>query len=226
VPDDFTGETWTANGWLLARPLWNAFLIGLVAALAAMIFTVSLLERDVRRGLRQNRWMRNVLYVPLVVPQIAFLPGLQILLIAAGLDSNIYSVTAAHLVFVLPYVYLSLSEPWAHFDDRYRQAALTMGASPRRVLLQVRLPILLAALLTALAVGFAVSIGQYLPTLLLGSGRVPTITTEAVALASGGDRRLVAVLALLQSLLPLAGFLIAIFVPLALFRNRRGIRSS
>lgn len=226
LPDDFTGETWKANGWLLARPLGNAFLIGLVAAVAAMILTVSLLERDVRRGLRQNNWIRNVLYVPLVVPQIAFLPGLQILLIAAGLDSNIYSVIAAHLVFVLPYVYLSLSEPWAHFDDRYRQAALTMGASPKRVLLRVRLPILLAALLTALAVGFAVSIGQYLPTLLLGSGRVPTITTEAVALASGGDRRLVAVLALLQSLLPLAGFAVAIFLPLALFRNRRGVRSS
>ncbi len=44
--------------------------------------------------------------------------------------------------------------------------------------------------LTALAVGFAVSIGQYLPTLLLGWGRVPTITTEAVALSSGGDRRI------------------------------------
>lgn len=226
VPNDFTAETWAANGRLLSRPLWNAFLIGFVAAVTAMVFTVSLLERDVRRGLGQNSWMRNVLYVPLVVPQIAFLPGLQILLIAAGLDSNIYSVAAAHLVFVLPYVYLSLSTPWAHFDDRYRQAALTMGASPLRVLLQVRLPILLTALLTALAVGFAVSIGQYLPTLLLGSGRVPTITTEAVALAAGGDRRLVAVLALLQSLLPLAGFVIAIFVPLALFRNRRGVRSS
>jgi putative thiamine transport system permease protein len=226
LPDVFTGQTWKANGWLFARPLWNAFIIGLLAALIAMFFTVSLLEHDVRRNIRVNGWMRNVLYVPLIVPQIAFLPGLQILLIAFDLDSNIYSVVAAHLVFVLPYVYLSLSQPWAHFDDRYRQAALTMGASPRRALLQVRLPMLLAALLTALAVGFAVSIGQFLPTLLLGSGRVPTITTEAVALASGGDRRLVAVLALLQSLLPLAGFLIAIFVPLALFRNRRGVRSS
>jgi putative thiamine transport system permease protein len=85
---------------------------------------------------------------------------------------------------------------------------------------------LFASLLTAFAVGFAVSVGQYLPTLLFGSGRVPTITTEAVALASGGDRRLTASLALLQSLLPFLAFVVAIFVPLAVYRNRRGVRFS
>jgi putative thiamine transport system permease protein len=226
LPEAFSGDVWRANAEVMARPLWNALLIGLTAALVALFVTLSLLERDVRRGLRVNPWMRNLLYFPLVVPQIAFLPGLQILLIAAGLDSNIYSVTAAHIMFALPYVYLSLSQPWAHFDDRYRQAALSMGATPRQALLKVRVPMLLASLLTAFAVGFAVSVGQYLPTLLLGSGRVPTITTEAVALASGGDRRLTASLALLQSLLPFLAFAIAIFVPLALYRNRRGVRSS
>lgn len=99
-----------------------------------------------------------------------------------------------------------------------------MGVRPLNVLLRVRLPMLLAAVLTAAAVGFAVSIGQYLPTLLLGSGRIPTITTEAVALASGGDRRLTALLALLQGVLPFIAFFLAIFVPLAWFHNRRGLR--
>jgi len=99
-----------------------------------------------------------------------------------------------------------------------------MGASPRRALFKVRLPMLMTPLLIALAVGFAVSIGQYLPTVLLGGGRVPTVTTEAVALSSGGDRRIIAALALLQSLLPLGGFLVATLVPLVMFRNRRDIR--
>lgn len=224
LPDRFTADVWRANGAILAWPLWNAFIIALASAALAVICTIALLERDVRRGIKAKAWTRNLLYVPLVVPQIAFLPGLQILSIAANLDSTIYAVAAVHLVFVLPYVYLSLSEPWAHFDDRFRQAALTMRASPLRALMRVRLPMLLGAVLTALAVGFAVSVGQYLPTLLMGAGRVPTITTEAVALASGGDRRLIAALALLQSLLPMAAFMVAVFVPLALYRNRRGVR--
>jgi putative thiamine transport system permease protein len=226
LPDSFTGESFRENGWLIARPLVTALSIGVLSAAAALFLTISLLEHDVRRGTGVDRITGNLIYVPLIVPQIAFLPGLQIMLIALDLDGNLLSVVAAHLVFVFPYVYLSLSQPWLHFDERYRQAALSMGARPLRVLLGVRLPMLLAAVLTAAAVGFAVSIGQYLPTLLLGSGRVPTITTEAVALASGGDRKLTAVLALLQGALPFLAFVIAIFLPLAWFHNRRGLRAA
>ncbi|MEE4348467.1 MAG: ABC transporter permease, partial [Paracoccaceae bacterium] len=84
-------------------------------------------------------------------------------------------------------------------------------------------PILLRPVLTAAAVGFAVSVGQYLPTLLIGMGRVSTLTTEAVALSSGGDRRLIGVYALSQTVMPLVGFALALALPAVLFRNRRGV---
>jgi putative thiamine transport system permease protein len=78
--------------------------------------------------------------------------------------------------------------------------------------------------LIAAAVGFAVSIGQYLPTLLVGGGRLPTVTTEAVALASGGNRRVIGVYAFLQMLLPAIGFAIATLVPALLWRRFRALR--
>jgi putative thiamine transport system permease protein len=65
-----------------------------------------------------------------------------------------------------------------------------------------------------------VSVGQYLPTLFAGNGRVATLTTEAVTLASGADRRLIALYALLQSCLPFAAYLAAATLP-ALTRARR-----
>ena len=80
--------------------------------------------------------------------------------------------------------------------------------------------------LVACAVGFAVSVGQYLPTLLIGGGRWPTITTEAVALASGGDRRVIGVYAFVQMLLTFVGFALAMLVPAFLFRNRSDMRAA
>ena len=47
----------------------------------------------------------------------------------------------------------------------------------------------------AAAVGFAVSTAQYLPTIFAGSGRFATLTTEALSLASGGNRRIVGLFA-------------------------------
>ena len=75
-------------------------------------------------------------------------------------------------------------------------------------------------------VGFAVSAGLYLPTLLIGAGRLPTITTEAVALAAGGNRRTIGVYAFLQAIIPFAGFLLAFALPAWLFRNRAGMRAA
>ena len=83
---------------------------------------------------------------------------------------------------------------------------------------------LLSPVLTSTAVGLAISFGLYLPTQLLGAGRVSTITTESVALASGSNSSIIAVWALLQTLLPMLGFAIAIFLPKLIWRNRTGMR--
>jgi putative thiamine transport system permease protein len=63
-----------------------------------------------------------------------------------------------------------------------------------------------APLAWSFAVGFAVSVAQYLPTLYVGAGRFATVTTEAVTLAAGGQRSLMAAFAWLQWLLPVAIF--------------------
>jgi putative thiamine transport system permease protein len=83
---------------------------------------------------------------------------------------------------------------------------------------------LLRSVCFAAAVGFAVSAGQYLPTLFAGAGRFSTLTTEAVTLASGSDRRVVGAYAFLQSALPLAVYGLAIALPLWMYRDRRALR--
>lgn len=70
-------------------------------------------------------------------------------------------------------------------------------------------PLLAAPLASALAIGFAVSVAQYLATQFIGAGRHGTLTTEAVTLASGGQRNLAAAFGLLQALLPALAFGIA-----------------
>jgi len=164
-----------------------------------------------------------LLYLPLLVPQTAFLPGLQTFLLGLGADRGVASVILAHLVFVLPYVFLSLADPWRAWDSRQATIAATLGAGPGAVFWRIRLPMLLAPVLTAAAVGLAVSVGQYLPTLLIGGGRVATLTTEAVALASGGDRRAIGVYALAQSAAALLPFALALALPALVWRNRRGL---
>ncbi len=74
------------------------------------------------------------------------------------------------------------------------------------------------------AVGFSVSIAQYLPTLWLGAGRIPTLTSRAVALSSGGEAQTLAAQALWQLLLPAVCFTLTALLAWLAGRYRRGLR--
>ena len=227
-PPGLTLDTWVQQSGQLAGPAWTTLLVGGVSTFLALVLTLACLENEsrIQRSARSTApavtasvWL---LYLPLLVPQIAFLFGLQVLLIRLGLDANKFAVVGAHLVFVLPYLFLSLADPWRAFDIRYARAATSLGASPWRVFWRIKLPILLKPLLMASAVAFAVSVGQYLPTLFAGAGRVATLTTEAVTLSAGADRRVIGTWAALQALFPLLAYLLAITVPRLLYSQRKG----
>ncbi len=223
LPQSFGMDNWMRHGpGALARTGETALIAGLCTAVA-LILVIGCLEAEYRRGRALTKAGLWLIYLPLVVPQIAFLPGLQTLFLTFGLGAGLVPVIVAHLVFVLPYVFLSLGDPWRAWEPRLGVVARALGTGASGVLWRVRLPMLIRPILTAAAVGFAVSVGQYLPTLLTGGGRVATLTTEAVALASGGDRRAIGVYGVAQTLAAILPFALALGVPALLWRNRRGM---
>jgi putative thiamine transport system permease protein len=224
LPQRLTLEVWEKQIGAIFRPLNITWVLGLAVTLVAVSITLACLERESHAPSRGTDRALLVLYLPLIVPQPAFVFGLQMFFLVTGMNGTFGALVLVHLVFVLPYVFLSLSDPWRSLDTRYALTAGSLGAGTARIFWRVKLPMLSRAILTAAAIGFAVSIGQYLPTLLIGAGRWPTLTTEAVALASGGDRRVIGVYAFLQMALPFLGFLVATLVPLLLFANRKGLQ--
>lgn len=223
LPTAFTLRGWRTALPRIAAPLSTTLLVAVAATLAATLLALLCLSDEDRTGRR--RISLGLVYLPLIVPQVAFLFGMQFLFDLAGATAGLPALVLTHLVFVLPYVLLSLADPWRAYDRRYETIARGLGHGRVAMLWQVKLPMLMRAVLVAAAVGFAISIGQYLPTLLVGAGRLPTITTEAVALASGGNRRVIGVYAFLQAVLPFLGFAVATLVPALLFRRFRAMRA-
>ncbi len=226
---DALPSSYSLAGWMRAMPslvvpLYNAVAIAAAASLCAVVLALGALEYEGRVGKTPTVKALFLLFLPLLVPQIAFLFGLQIVLSRLALDGTLAALVLVHLVFVFPYVLLSLGDPWRNWDRRYAHMARALGRGDNAIFWRLRLPMLTRPVLTAAAVGFAVSIGLYLPTLLVGGGRWPTVTTETVALASGSDRRLVGITAFVQAVLPFAGFGLALVIPAILFRDRAQMR--
>lgn len=203
-------ESWSWQGWTSvvrsSDTMVTTLVLGVAAAVTALAWSVAWLEWA------PPQWdsrVRQLLYLPLLLPSVLWVLGVHRLSLAWGLDAQAAGLWLAHSLAALPYVLIALSPAYLGFDRRYAQVAASLGHRRFAFLLRVKWPLLKAALASALAVGFAVSAAQYLPTLFVGAGRYATVTTEAVTLASGAQRSLTAAYAWLQWLLPLLGFALA-----------------
>ena len=213
LPSVFTMEQWQHHIGLLWQPLGLSLKLGLVSSLTAVVASLVMLEYQ---NLRGRYWPLMLPCIALLIPQMTLFAGLPVVgefLFGARLFHYHFTlVSFGHLLMVFPYVYLGLHGAFKAFDHRYQTVALTFGVSYGQTWWQIKWPMLKPAIVSAWAVGFSVSVVQYLPTLLLGAGRVLTVTTEAVAIGAGYDRRLAAIYGLTQALLPLLGFLFARFI--------------
>jgi putative thiamine transport system permease protein len=164
------------------------------------------------------------IWLPLILPALPLAAGQYQLALLSWQDGEWLTVLWGHLLWVVPWMLFILLPAWRRLDARLLIIARTLGWGRWRCFWQVKCPLLLRPLLAALAVGFSVSIAQYLPTLWLGAGRITTLTTDAVALSSGGNMSMLATQALWQLLLPGLFFLLIALLLRLTGHLRQGLR--
>lgn len=206
----FWPQTLSLNAWRSVAgssgSLWTTLALGIGSTTLALAWSVAWLELAPRRW---DRAVRPLLYLPLALPAVLWVVGLYGLVLPLRIEGHWSGLLLAHTLMVLPYVLLSLSPAYQGFDPRCAALAASLGRAGWPFLLQVKWPLLRQSLAASAAVGLAVSVAQYLPTLYVGAGRFATVTTEAVTLASGAQRALTSAYAGLQFLLPVLGFALA-----------------
>ena len=222
VPSVWSTQQWTSALSEWRAPLFNATMIALLSVTAALALSLFTLEAQARSSVSTAR-IATFLYLPLLVPQVVFISGIAVLAERALLPPSLTLVAAGHFLFVLPYVYLTLQGGYARFDTRWLMLAKTLGASNTVCFWRIRLPLLSTQRVTAVMLGLAISLSLYLPTQILGAGRIPTLTTEAIALVSSGNRSTIGTWALLQSALPTLCFMLALVLPRLIWSRRKGM---
>jgi len=203
-------ELWTLNAWQQvassARTVWTTLGLGVASASVCLLWSVAWLELAPRRW---QQAMQPWFLLPLVLPSVLWVVGLYSLALHTRLEGQWLGLSLAHAVMVLPYVLLALVPAYQAVDPRQAALVASLGHGRWVYLWRVKWPLLKRAIASAWAVGFAVSVAQYLPTLYVGAGRFATVTTEAVTLAAGAQRSLMSAYAALQMLLPIAAFALA-----------------
>jgi len=210
LPSEWTLRNWTTRGEVLLQPAWTTLSIALSVMILSIVSAILWLELERFRAAPK---VDGIWFLPLLIPQVSLLFGWQAVALWSGIDGKWLTVVYTHWLYTVPYVILILAVAWRELDPKWGHAAHALGAGYWKVLWKIRLPMLRRPLCQASAVAVAVSVAQYLPTLLLGAGRHQTLATELVTSFGGVDRRVIAALAVLQSLLPLVAFVLALIYP-------------
>ncbi len=202
------GYSFKAWGQIMQQssPLVTSLMLGCGTACLALVAVVAWFETQ---SVRQDRWALLATTIMLCVPALLVSLGLYRLLLQVGWTGTWMGLFMAHLLPVTAYVFVMLQGPYRAYDRRWQIVSSGLGVSPIRFLTEVKWPMLKGAIFSSLAIGFAVSVAQYVPAQLAAAGRFSTLPMEAVTLSSGGNRALISAYALALMLLPLWGFAVS-----------------
>jgi thiamine transport system permease protein len=150
---------------------WMSLLLGLSLAMIVTRRSRTRSEHRLRAGLD------GVFMLPLGVSAVTLGFGFLVTLGSPPLDlrDSPLLIPVAQALVALPLVVRILVPVLSGIDDRLRQAAATLGASPLRALAVVDLPVVWKPLLAAAGFAFACSLGEFGATSFLVRDDRPTL---------------------------------------------------
>jgi ABC-type spermidine/putrescine transport system permease subunit II len=131
----------------------------------------------VRGRLRYPNGIRIVFTLPIMVPGV--LIGIALLVFfsrALHANLSLMTVIAGQLVVTVPFVVLIVASRLQSFDRKLEWAAADLGASPRRTLRHVVLPLIAPAILAGALICITLSIDEFVITWFT-VGNQPTLPT-------------------------------------------------
>lgn len=195
-------EVLTATGTRIGEAVTTSLLVAVLTTAVALVLGWPAARQLATAPPHRRLVVFAVIGLPLLVPPYAVGTGLVTWLLRLGLADTVPGLVAAHLVYVLPYVVLTLTPAFGTELRQQEEAADTLGARPSSRLWQVTLPAAAPATALAALLGFLVSWSQYGTSLAVGGGRLtlPVVLLPFVE----RDPQVAATLALVFLLPPVA----------------------
>ncbi|HLG08805.1 MAG TPA: iron ABC transporter permease [Gaiellaceae bacterium] len=163
---------------LLAAP-WEAIVNSIVYATAATLIALVVggLAAFAVAGPGGTRILDGLLMLPLGASAVMLGFGFVIAFDEAPLDfrSAPWIVPVAQALVAIPFVVRIVAPTLRAIDERQREAAAMLGASPGRVRREIDVPIVGRALAVAAGFAFAISLGEFGATVFLARPDRPTL---------------------------------------------------
>lgn len=127
---------------------------------------------------------------PLILPLASITMGIHLLFIKLNLTNTLLGVVLINSIPCIPYGVRLITNIMNIVGTDYEKVARNLGASPISAFFKATFPSLVPGITSASFLIFIISFSGYLPTLLIGGGKIITLPVVMIPYIQNGDRTL------------------------------------
>ncbi len=151
-------EALLSNAQLLGS-LWISLEVAaLSAAIATALGTLAAWSLERHGDFRSRSVFIGAIYAPLVMPEVILGLSLLLMFVAIGAPRGFWTVVAAHATLTMCFATVVIRARFRDMDRSLEEAAMDLGASPRKTFLLITLPLAMPAILSAYMLAFILSL--------------------------------------------------------------------
>lgn len=188
--------------------LFSSCLYSLGAVALTFVMTILPAKLFARNTFPGKSLLEGLFLVPALIPPMAFALGAQFVFLRLGIADTLAGVILILSMISYPYMLRALTAGYQAYGDNFELCARNLGASSRRILLTVEIPLLLPALIAGATIVFLVSFSEYFLVFLIGGGTVPSYSGYIFPLLNSSDKSVASLLTLVFLTLPIVLFVV------------------
>lgn len=170
----------------LIGSLWYSVIIAVLATIiSVLIGTIGAL------GLRKyefkgKKLINNMLYVPIIVPEIVMAVALLVVFIKVGLSLGMGSILIGHCTFCIPYSVVTIKGRISGDDYSLEEASMDLGANRLETFWNVTLPSIMPGVMSAAFLSFTLSIDDVVMSNMLAGAKNSTLPVVILSMNKSG----------------------------------------
>ncbi|MEM1540004.1 MAG: ABC transporter permease [Candidatus Bathyarchaeia archaeon] len=170
------------------QAFYNSVIVAALTAILSVIFGLLAAYAMVRYSFRGKGVVDSLLYIPIIIPEIAEALTLLLfyLMIGWGLSLGFTTVLIGHIAYDISYCFVVLRARLIGFDKSLEEAAKTLGANEIQTFFRVTLPLLMPGVLAAALLGFTISYDDFYKTVFTTGPAFETLPLRIWAMSRKG----------------------------------------
>ena len=142
----------------------NSLKIGLVATLVATVLGTMVAFALARHRFRGRASTNLLLFLPMATPEVVLAASLLTLFLNVGVPLGYWTIVAAHVMFCISFVVVTVKARVASLDPRLEQAAMDLYANEIETFRRITLPLVAPGIAGAALLSFSLSFDDFIIT--------------------------------------------------------------